>query len=164
MDELINHLMHNPENTNPNVIRDMLKSSNISGEPNLQITEISAAQRNGKYYMVFDEFEALFLAVDFITGKIHGFIDNNKYDSYMGDSYSLMRITEEDLSSYNFNYVSTLKSVNELAADLLQNLSSAEIFVPKKECSVTLQTITLPHTIVIEEEEFYDNFTSIGTV
>ena len=41
MDELINHLMHNPENTNPNVIRDMLQ--NISGssseEPNIEIFE-----------------------------------------------------------------------------------------------------------------------------
>lgn len=41
MDELINYLMHNPSNTNPNVVRDMLQ--NISGssseEPNIEIFE-----------------------------------------------------------------------------------------------------------------------------
>ena len=146
MDELINHLMHNPENTNPNVIRDMLKSSNTN-EPNVQIIEVIDAQKNNKYFMIFDELEFLFIPVYFIVKNIYGFIDDNEYSgSYMGNSFYFGKI--DDISN------------------LVQNFESVEIFVPNKKCSVT--TTTPPGgggmAIFINEEEFYDNFTSIGTV
>ena len=164
MDELINHLMHNPENTNPNVIRDMLKNSNTN-EPNVQIIEVIDAQKNNKYFMIFDELDSLFIPVYFIVKNIYGFIDDNEYSgSYMGNSFYFEKM-EGEFNLYNFDSASTIKSINDISS-LVQNFESVEIFVPNKECSV--MTTTPPGgggmAIFINEEEFYDNFTSIGTV
>lgn len=164
MDELINYLMHNPENTNPNVIRDMLKSSNTN-EPNFKIIEVIDAQKNNKSFMIFDELEFLFIPVYFIVKNIYGFIDDNEYSgSYMGNSLYFGKM-EEEFDLYNFDNASTIKSIDDIS-NLVQNFESVEIFVPNKKCSVT--TTTPPGeggmAIFINEEEFYDNFTSIGTV